>query len=143
MKELQESELAENTIVMYYSDNGGVLARSKRFMYETGTHIPLVVRIPEKYKYLYPAKSPGEKVDRLVNFVDLAPTFLSIAGIPAPGYMQGQAFLGRSGTKDPRYVFMLRQRMDERYDKVRAVRDKQYRYIHNYMPSQGDKGSSA
>ncbi len=134
LKELEESGLAENTIVMYYGDNGGVLARSKRFMYETGTHIPLVVRIPEKYKYLYPAKSPGEKVDRLVDFVDLAPTLLSIAGIPTPEYMQGQAFLGRYRTKDPRYVFMSRLRMDERYDMVRAVRDKQYRYIHNYMP---------
>lgn len=134
LKELEENGLADNTIVMYYGDNGGVLARSKRFMYETGTHIPLVVRIPEKYKYLYPAKKPGDKVGRLVNFVDLAPTLLSIAGIPAPGYMQGKAFLGRFRTKEPLYVFMSRLRMDERYDMVRAVRDKQYRYIHNYMP---------
>jgi len=134
LKELDESGLADNTIVMYYGDNGGVLARSKRFMYESGTHIPLVVRIPEKYKYLYPAKKPGDKVGRLVNFVDLAPTLLSIAGMPAPDYMQGKAFLGRYRTKDPGYVFMSRQRMDERYDMVRAVRDRKYRYIHNYMP---------
>ncbi len=134
LKELEESGLADNTIVMYYGDNGGGLARSKRFMYETGTHVPLVVRIPEKYKFMFPAKKPGERVDRLVNFVDLAPTLLSIAGIAAPEYMQGQAFLGRYRTGDPRYVFMSRQRMDERYDMVRAVRDKKYRYIHNYMP---------
>ena len=80
LKELEESGEADNTIVMYYGDNGGVLARSKRFMYETGTRIPFIIRIPEKYKYLYPANNPGQKVDRLINFVDLAPTLLSIAG---------------------------------------------------------------
>ena len=132
--ELEESGLAENTIVMYYGDNGGVLPRSKRFLYETGTQIPFVIRIPEKYKYLYPAKKPGNKVDRLINFVDLAPTLCSIAGVPVPDYMQGKAFLGNQKTKDPEYVYMARERMDERYDNVRAVKDKQYRYIHNYMP---------
>lgn len=134
LKELEESGLAENTIVMYYGDNGGVLPRSKRFIYETGTHIPLVIRIPEKYKYLFPAKVPGNKVDRLVTFADLAPTLCSIAGIPVPDYMQGNAFLGKQKTKDPQYAYMARQRMDERYDLSRAVRDKQYRYIRNYMP---------
>lgn len=134
LKELDENGLADNTIVMYYGDNGGVLARSKRFIYETGTRIPFIVRIPEKYKYLYPSVKPGQKVNRLINFVDLAPTLLSIAGTPIPGYMQGEAFLGKQKTKDPEYTFMSRQRMDERYDLVRAVRDKHYRYIRNYMP---------
>jgi arylsulfatase A-like enzyme len=134
LKELEESGEAENTIVMYYGDNGGVLARSKRFMYETGTQIPFIIRIPEKYKYLFPAKKPGQKVDRLINFVDFAPTLLSIAGTPIPDYMQGNAFLSKQKTKDPEYSYMSRQRMDERYDLVRAVRDKKFRYIRNYMP---------
>jgi N-sulfoglucosamine sulfohydrolase len=134
LKELDESGLADNTIVMYYGDNGGILARSKRFIYETGTQIPFIIRIPEKYKYLVPAKKPGDKVDRIINFVDLAPTLLSIIGVPIPDYMQGDAFLGSQKTKDPQYTYMSRQRMDERYDLVRAVRDKEYRYIRNYMP---------
>lgn len=134
LKDLDESGVADNTIVMYYGDNGGVLARSKRFVYETGTKIPFIIRIPEKYKYLFPSKNPGQKVDRLINFVDLAPTLLSIAGVPIPTYMQGDAFLGKQKTKDTEYSFMSRQRMDDRYDLVRAVRDKEYRYIRNYMP---------
>jgi N-sulfoglucosamine sulfohydrolase len=134
LKELEERGEAENTIVMYYGDNGGVLARSKYYVYETGTHIPFIIRIPEKFKYLFPAKKPGQQVDRLINFVDFAPTLLSIAGISIPEYMQGNAFLGKQKTKDPKYTYMSRQRMDERYDLVRAVRDKQYRYIRNYMP---------
>ena len=134
LKELEESGEAENTIVFYYGDHGGVLARSKRFVYETGTHVPFIISIPEKYKHLFPARRPGDQVDRLVSFVDLAPTLLSIAGIQIPEYMQGNAFLGSQKTEDPEYVFLTRQRMDERYDHVRAVRDAQYRYVRNYMP---------
>jgi len=134
LKELEENGLAENTIVMYYGDNGGILARSKRYMYDTGTRIPFVVRIPEKYRELYPAENPGDKVDRLIDFADFAPTLLSISGIQVPGYMQGEAFLGSQKTADPQYVYMSRQRMDERYDLMRSVKDKKYRYIRNYMP---------
>ena len=134
LKELEDNGEAENTIVIYYGDHGGVLARSKRFVYETGTRVPFLIRIPEKFKYLFPAEKPGDKVNRIVSFVDLVPTFLSIAGIRIPDHMQGDAFLGDQKTSDPKYAFMTRQRMDERYDMVRAVRDNKYRYIRNYMP---------
>lgn len=134
LKELDESGLADNTIVFYYGDNGGILARSKRYVYESGTHVPFVVRIPEKYKNLWPASSPGEKVNRIITFVDLAPTMLSIAGHAIPSYMQGHIFLGDRKSPDPAYAFMTRGRMDERYDLSRAVRDNKYRYIRNFMP---------
>lgn len=134
LKELDDLGLAENTIVFYYGDHGGILARSKRYVYETGTRVPFIVRIPKKYKYLFPAPKPNSKVDRLISFVDLVPTLLSIAGVKIPDYLQGDAFLGDQKTKDPQYVYMFRGRMDSRYDMSRAVRDRKYRYIHNYMP---------
>ncbi|ANH83580.1 sulfatase [Niabella ginsenosidivorans] len=134
LKELDEAGLSENTIVVYYGDHGGVLPRSKRYVYETGTRIPFIIRIPEKFRRLYPAAAPGSKVDRLVSLVDLIPTMLSICNIPVPSYLQGNAFLGPQKTPDPQYVHMFRGRMDERIDMSRAVRDKQYRYIRNYMP---------
>ena len=134
LKELEESGEAENTIVFYYSDHGGVLARSKRFLYDSGTRVPFIIRIPEKYKYLFPAKKPGSKIDRLISFVDLVPTLLSIVGIPIPEYLQGNAFMGDQKTPDPEYAYMFRDRMDERYDMSRSVRDKKFRYIRNYMP---------
>ncbi len=134
LQELDESGLAENTIVFYYGDHGGVVARSKRYVYESGTHIPFIIRIPEKYKYLFPAKETGSKVNRLISFVDLVPTLLSIVGIEIPSYLQGKAFLGKQKTEDPEYAFMFRGRMDERYDMCRSVRDQKYRYIRNYMP---------
>lgn len=133
LKELEDAGLAENTIVAYYSDHGGVIARSKRFVYESGTHVPMIWRFPEKYKHLAPAK-PGERTDRLVSFIDLAPSILSLAGIDIPEYMQGQAFLGEQQAAPRDYVHLFRGRMDERIDKVRAVRNKKFRYIKNYMP---------
>ncbi len=134
LAQLERDGLADDTIVFYYGDHGGVLARSKRYVYESGTHVPMIVRIPEKYKHLYPADAPGSRVGRLVSFVDLAPTMLSILEIPIPDYMQGSAFLGKRKTADPQYAYMFRGRMDERYDMCRAVRDRRYRYIRNYMP---------
>ncbi len=134
LQELEDSGLAGNTIVFYYADHGGVLGRSKRYVYETGTRVPFIVRIPKKYKHLFPARKPGKKISRLISFVDLAPTLLSIAGIPVPEFMQGNAFLGEQKTAAPRYAYMFRGRMDERYDMSRAVRDQRYRYIRNYMP---------
>jgi N-sulfoglucosamine sulfohydrolase len=132
LKELEESGLAENTIVFYYGDHGGVLGRSKRYLYETGTHVPFIIRIPEKYKHLYPASAPGEKVERLVSFVDLAPTLLSLVGTEAPDYMQGNAFLGEYQKDEPDFIYLFRDRMDGRYDMTRAIVDRQYRYMRNY-----------
>ncbi|WP_346238858.1 sulfatase-like hydrolase/transferase [Niabella insulamsoli] len=134
LKELEEAGLAENTIVIYYSDHGGILGRSKRFLYETGTRVPLVIRIPDRFKNLYPAPTPGSGVDRMVSLVDLFPTMLSIAGTSIPGHLQGHAFLGTQKTADPEFVHMFRGRMDERIDMSRAVRNERFRYIRNFLP---------
>ena len=133
LRELEDAGLADSTIVFYYSDHGGVLGRSKRFMYESGLHIPLIIRFPRMYASLAPGK-PGSRTDRLVTFVDFAPTLLSLAGIDIPAYMQGKAFLGKQQASPRQYAFAFRGRMDERIDMSRSVRDKQYRYIRNYMP---------
>ena len=133
LDELEKAGLADNTIVFYYSDHGGALGRSKRFMYESGLRIPLIVRFPEKYQHLAPGK-PGTKTDRLVSFPDFAPTVLSLAGVPVPEYMQGRAFLGKQMEEAPQYAYGSRARMDERLDLVRSVRNKKYRYVRNYMP---------
>ncbi|NOZ56550.1 MAG: sulfatase, partial [Calditrichaeota bacterium] len=133
LRELEEAGLAEDTIVFYYSDNGGVLPRSKRFLYESGTHVPMVIRFPRKYQHLAPAP-PGGRVKELVQFVDLAPTVLSLAGLRKPPQMQGRAFLGPYREPEPEFVFCYRDRMDERYDMMRSVRDRQFLYIRNYYP---------
>ena len=135
LAELEEAGLAENTIVFYYSDHGGVLGRSKRFLYETGTRIPLIIRIPEKYKKLYPAPKTASKVDRLVSFVDMAPTLLSLTGTQVPAHMQGSAFLGKYMGEDPEHIYMFRDRMDGRYDMSRSLVDGKYRYTRYFNPN--------
>ncbi len=132
LKELEEAGLAENTIVFYYSDHGGVLGRSKRYLYETGTHVPMIIRIPKRYKHLFPEKKTGSEVHRLVSFLDLAPTLLSIVGTEAPEYMQGNAFLGKYTREEPAHVYMFRDRMDERYDMSRSIVDRTFRYTRNF-----------
>lgn len=133
LKELEESGLADSTIVFYYSDHGGALPRGKRNIHDSGTRVPLIVRFPKKWAHLAPAQ-PGQWVEDPVSFVDLPPTVFSLAGVSIPKHFEGRAFLGRQAATPADHVFLFRGRMDERYDTVRAVRDRRYRYVRNYSP---------
>lgn len=133
LKELEAAGLKENTIVFYYGDHGGVLGRSKRFLYESGLKVPFIVYFPEKYKHLAPGDQ-GTKSERLVTFADFAPTLLSLAGAEVPEYMQGKAFLGEQEAQPRDYTFSFRGRMDERFDLSRTVANQKYRYVRHYMP---------
>lgn len=135
LKELEADGLADDTIVFLYSDNGGCVSRSKRSLYDNGTHIALVAHFPNKFAALAPA-APGTHLGEIVNFVDLAPTVLSLAGLPPLAQFQGRAFAGPARTAAPAFTFLFRDRMDERYDFARAVTDGRYHYIRNYLPDQ-------
>ncbi len=133
--QLEEDGLAEDTIVFYWGDHGAGMPRSKRWPYNSGLHVPLIVSIPDKFRHLAPRYyEAGGKTDRLVGFIDLAPTVLSLAGIEPPLFLQGHAFLGEFEDPEQPYLYGFRGRMDERYDLLRCVRDKRYVYIRNFMP---------
>ncbi len=139
LKKLEKDGLAEDTIIWFWGDHGAGMPRSKRWVYDSGIHVPLIIRVPEKYQKLVmpdnPAgPKPGGTCEQLVSFVDFAPTMLSLADVKIPEYMQGKAFLGEQKNEARQYIFAHRDRMDERYDIIRAVRDKRYKYIRNYMP---------
>ena len=135
LKELEEDGLADDTVIFYYGDHGSGMPRSKRWPYNSGLNVPLIVSVPHEFRDLAPGDyRSGGKSDRLVGFIDLAPTLLSTVGIEPPGQMQGHAFLGKYERAEQPYGYGFRGRMDERYDMVRAVRDKRYIYIRNYMP---------
>ena len=132
-QQLEKDGLAEDTIVFHWSDHGP-LPRGKRWPYDSGIHVPLIVRFPKKYQHLAPSKS-GSVTERLVSFVDFGPTVLSLAGVTIPEHMQGKAFLGPQKTHQPHeYIFGARDRMDERYEFIRSVMDGRFHYIRNYYP---------
>ncbi len=135
LKELEEAGLAADTIVFYYADHGSGMPRSKRWPSNSGLHVPFVVYFPEKYKHLAPKEyTVGGQSDRLISFVDLAPTLLSLVGIQPPDWMQGHAFAGPFQTEPRPFIFGMRGRMDERMDLVRSVTDGRYVYLRNYYP---------
>jgi hypothetical protein len=135
IENLKQDGLYENTIIVYNSDHGGVLARSKRFLYSSGIHCPLIVRIPEKMKHLYPqGKSPGSTIDRIVSFIDMPKTWVSLTGAEMKENFQGRIFLGPKTEPQSQYHFSWRGRADERFDCVRVMRDEQFAYHKNYAP---------
>ena len=133
LSQLEEDGLAEDTIVFFYSDHGSGLPRHKRAALDTGLHVPLLIRFPDKYKHLAPSKA-GSTTDRLVSFVDFAPTMLSLLDLTIPDYMQGKPFLGSKVGAPRHYAHAARDRVDEAYDFVRATRDKRWLYVRTYRP---------
>ncbi len=135
LEDLEKDGLADDTIVVFFGDHGSGMPRSKRWPYNSGLNVCIVVSVPEKFKHLAPKDyKPGTKSNRLVGFVDLAPSMLSLAGIKPPAFHQGQAFMGPYEAPARTHSFGFRGRMDERYDCVRTVRDQRYVYVRNYMP---------
>ena len=134
VEELKQNDLLENTIVFYFSDHGGVLPRSKRYVYDSGTRVPLIVRFPKKWQHLS-TDAAGTVCDRPVSFVDLPATVFSLAGLEIPDGFQGRAIAGPKMAEPEPFVFLYGQRFDSRMLRfVRAVTDGEYRYIRNFFP---------
>lgn len=134
LKEIEDAGLADDTIVFYFADHGSGMPRSKRWPSNSGLHAPMVIFFPEKWRHLAPKEyEPGGKSDRLVGFVDLAPTVLSIAGIRPPDVMQGRAFAGPFQTEPQPFLSGSRGRMDECQDNVRSITDGRYVYLRSYL----------
>ena len=139
LDELREAGLLEDTFVFYFSDHGGVLPRGKGYVYESGLHVPLVVRIPENWKHLVDHQR-GERVGGFVSFVDFGPTLLNLAGVKVPQGVDGKPFLG-PGVDDLAKrdeAFGYADRFDEKIDFVRAWRKGHYKYIRSYWPQTFD-----
>jgi len=133
LADLKADGLSDNTIIFFFSDHGAGLPGIKKWVWGPGLHVPMIVRFPGKHARRQPNR-PGSACDRMVSFVDFAPTVLSLAGVKIPDHMQGKAFLGPRAVRPRRYVYAHRDRMAERYDTVRVVRDADYQYNRNFMP---------
>lgn len=128
IEQLKRDGVYENSYIFFFSDHGGNLPWMKRELLERGTHIPFIIKHPKsEYK--------GSTITNLISSIDFAPTVLSLAGIEPPQYLHGKAFLGKYASKEQnQYVYAARDRMDQHYERVRAVRDTHFRYIYNYNP---------
>ena len=124
--EVRQAGKLGNTIVIFYSDNGGPLLRQKRSIYEAGLHVPLIIRYPD-------GRGAGTTDDRMCSFVDIPATMMSLLGIMPPDYMHGKAFAGEYEAPARQYVYGALDRCDEFVDKIGAIRDDRYLYIRNYM----------
>lgn len=128
LNQLDNDGLTDSTIIFFYSDHGDGLPRAKRWIYDSGLKVPLIIKYPDQ-------RNAGTVDDQLISFVDFAPTVLSLVSVAPPAYMQGQAFLGKYKTSSQRnYIFAAKDRMDPAIDCRRTVRDNRYKYIRNYMP---------
>ena len=127
LRQLEDDGLADDTIVFFWGDHGRGLPRAKRWIYDSGLQVPLIVRWPGVIE-------PGSVEENLVSFIDFGPTVLSLAGVDVPAHMQGRPFLGGRKAPPREYIYAARDRMDEAYELIRAVRDKRYKYLRNYMP---------
>ncbi|MFK8113485.1 MAG: sulfatase-like hydrolase/transferase [Rubripirellula sp.] len=131
--QVKEAGLYEDTIIFFWSDHGVGLPRAKRWLYDSGTRIPMIIRIPAKFR-VDGQGQPASVDDQLINSVDFGPTVLNLASLPVPDYSQGRSFLGKDLSPPRKYVYGARDRMDERYDIIRSVRDSRYRYVRNFEP---------
>jgi arylsulfatase A-like enzyme len=133
LAQLAADGLADNTVIVFFGDNGQSQVRGKQFCYEEGQLVPLLIRWPKNFPS--PAHfTPGSVDDRLLQGIDLAPTMLAIAGTAKPPKMQGRVFLGDRCEPSREYVFGYRDRCDETVMRIRSVRDERYRYIRNFTP---------
>lgn len=135
LEQLKQDGLEDSTIVFYYGDHGSGMPRSKRWLYQSGLRVPMIVHVPSRIQELAGAQyAVNSKNERLISFVDLFPTVLSLVGERPTDNLQGHAFLGKHTAEQPKYIYGFRDRMDERIDMSRAVRDDRYMYIRNFHP---------
>jgi arylsulfatase A-like enzyme len=129
ISDLKEDGLYNNSIIFFYGDHGGPFPRHKRALYETGTKVPMIIKLPEN-------ENAGTSDNRFISFIDLAPTVLSLAGIEPPKVMQGIAQFGKFEVAEkPKYTFHTSDRFDGVYDRLRAVRSERYKYIKSFDTS--------
>jgi len=129
LKELEREGELDNTIIFFWGDHGDGLPRAKRWLYDSGLNIPLIIKFPGK-------ANAGTVEDRLISSIDFGPTVLSLTGVPVPSHMQGRPFLGKQEAPARNAVFAARDRVDESYDMIRSVRTKDYLYIRNFYPNE-------
>ena len=134
----------DNTLVVMTSDHGMPFPRAKATLYDAGSRVPLAIRWPSGIC------RPGREVNAFVNLSDLAPTFLEAAGLTPPAKMTAQSLMGiffsgdELAGRSAAFIAMERHdgcRKGGKGYPCRAIRTKDYLYIHNFEPTRWPSGS--
>lgn len=131
---LEKEGLRQNTIIFLYADHGEGMPRSKTNGIGLGHRVPFVIWFPEKYQHLSPWGKAGSVTDEMIDFTDLPPTVLALAGITIPDYMKGRVLVGPQRKPEPKYLFLSSDRSDESYDMTRTVIQGKYAYSRVFVP---------
>ena len=125
LQELKDAGQYDNSYIFFFSDHGGAMPRGKREAISAGLHVPFLIKYPKGMNKI-------GRDDKLISFVDLAPSILDLAGVKKPEYMQGKSMF--SENRD--YIFAARDRMDEFTTRRRTVSDGKYLYVKHLFPNE-------
>lgn len=131
---LEKDHLKDDTIIFFYADHGEGIPRGKTNGINLGYRVPFIVWVPEKYKDLPPWGIGGVVTDELIDFEDLAPTMISLAGGKKPDHMKGRVLMGEHRSEPVDHLVLSSDRADNGIDMVRSITDGKYLYSRNYMP---------
>ena len=136
LEQLEEDGMTEDTIVVFFGDNGRMEPRGIHWLWDSGIHVPLIIAYPNTME-APEGYAPGGVNDDVVSLIDLNPTTLAMAGVDKPFGMQARRFLGADRDPARRFAFSARDRIDETQLRMRSVRGARYHYIRNFSEGQG------
>ena len=131
---LEKDHLKDSTIIFFFGDHGEGIPRGKTNGINLGYRVPFVIWFPEMYKHLSPWGTSGVVTDELINFEDLAPTLISLAGGTIPDHLSGRKLIGKDRSKLTDHQVLSADRSDNGIDLVRSVTNGKYMYSRNFMP---------
>jgi N-sulfoglucosamine sulfohydrolase len=135
LEQLRSENILDETVIIFFGDNGRLEARGIHWCYDTGLHVPMIIHWPKNFPDPRGFEKGTANHD-VISLLDITATTLDIAGVTKPRGMQSRVFLGKH-TEAPRtYAFSARDRIDETVNRIRSVRDQRYHYLRNYMPQQ-------
>lgn len=136
LEQLKRDGLADDTVVLFFADNGRLEARGIHWCWDSGLRVPMILHWPKNHP-APPQYSAGGVNAQVISLLDLTATTLGIAGIAPPPLMQSRNFLGERADSDRTYAFSARDRIDETVVRMRSVRDARYHYVRNYTRGAG------
>lgn len=136
LDQLRKDGLLENTIVIFFADNGRLEARGIHWLWDSGIHVPMIISWPKNFTPPLQYR-PGKVIDQVISLLDITATTLEFAGIPKPEGMQSRIFMGKHADPAGTFAVSARDRIDETVIRLRSVREKKYHYIRNFSPGKG------